>query len=373
MLCAFPTAACNKRKDALAPRVWGLQPQSLAAEEEVKKMLRNFDAAAFVSFVPATDLDARVKAAMEKEDAPDVFMLYADAIPSRAEEKRLVDLSYRLPLSNVKTDELSESARKACLYQGKTWGVPLFTDVYMLAVNRALVPTAPDTFEQFCQTAAALTEQQTTAVDKLTPQKQALLFEAALCAHDGKMLNARQTALTFTDDKGEAALGDVTSLLQSTADAPDAIGDGKAAFSILTTSERRALSEKCPDAEIALAPLFGVNRLQTVALCINPQAKDQKRAFALLEFLQGKSDELSALYKCYGAKKDLLPLSTQDEDAVVQLAQARPAPDLCGYDTLLSTYLPAAIDKAGKGVPAVDCLAEAAQISGKTIWPGKRE
>lgn len=373
MLFAFPAAACNKRKDALAPRVWCIQPQSVAAEEEVKKMVRNFDAAAFVSFVPAADIDARLKASMEKEDAPDVFMLFADAIPSRAEEKRLVDLSNRLPLSNVKTDELSESARKACLYQGKTWGVPLFTDVYMLAVNRAVVPTPPDTFDRFCQTADDLAENQTTAVDKLTPQKQALLFEAALTAHDGKMLNARQTALTFTDDKGEAALGDVTAVLQSSADAPDAIGDGKAAFSVLTTAERRVLIEKCPDAEIALAPLFGINRLQTVALCLNSQTKDQKRAFALLEFLQGKSDELSALYERYGAKKALSPLSEQDTDAVVQLAQARPAPDLCGYDTLLCTYLPAAIDKAGKGVPAADCLAEAARISSQTIWPGKRE
>ncbi|MDE6397948.1 MAG: extracellular solute-binding protein [Clostridiales bacterium] len=372
LACALPVAACKKH-DPSAVRLWCLQPQSITAEEEVQRMLRLFDADAHVSFVPASELNMRLKDATERGEAPDVFMTYGDALPDMAENKDVLDLSNYLPLSNVETDELTEASRRACAYQGKTWGVPLFADAYMLATNRALVATPPQTSEQAIAAIEKLGEQGMSSFDKLPPEKQSVLFEAILREKGGDMLNARRTHLAFASPEGAEALKSCTTLLQDMAEDNDAIGSGKAAFSIMTAAERRAFAEKYPDAEIELSSLFGYDRLQTVAVAISDASKNQKRAFRLLEYLQTHSGKLAALYKCYTAEKDLQPAVAQDKEAVLRIASARPAPDLCGFASLESAYLPAAIEKAGKGVPATDALAEAEENAKGVIWKGKRE
>ena len=371
LLCLMPSAGCRKKAQA-APRLWCVQPSTVTAEEDVRKMVREYDAEAFISFIPADEIGTRLSQAFEKDDAPDVFMLYSDAIANLAEDKKLLDISQRLPLSNVQQDELRDNARRACLYQGKTWGVPLFSDAYMLACNRALVSVPPETGAQLSALQEQLKAQDIALFEKTTPEKQSLLFEALLKEHSGAMFNARKTKLTFADEHGCAALDECAALLNDTAER-DTMGAGKAAFSIMTTAERQAYAQKFPDAEISLSPLFGLDRLQTVAIAVNAKTKDQKRAFGLLEFLQQKTDTLSALYKTYSAKKDITPLSSQDRDAVVRISEARPAPDLCGYAALVQTHLPAAIDKAQKGVPAADALTEAAKNASDAIWVGKRE
>ena len=336
-------------------------------------MLRLCDSDANVSFVPASELNMRLKDAIERDEAPDVFMTYADALPDMAENKDALDLSNYLPLSNVKTDELTEASRRACAYQGKTWGVPLFADAYMLATNRALVAVPPQTSDQAIAEIGRLRDRGVASFDKLPPEKQSVLFEALLYEKNGDMLNARRTHLTFASPEGAQAMKACTALMKDAAKDNDAIGAGKAAFSVMTAAERRAFAEKYPDAEIELSSLFGYDRLQTVAAAVSADAKDKKRAFRLLEYLQTHSGELAALYKCYAAEKDLQPAVAQDKEAVLRIANARPAPDLCGYASLENTYLPSAIEKAGKGVPASDALHEAQENAKGVIWKGKRE
>lgn len=336
-------------------------------------MVRQFDSNALISFVPAEELSVRLNAAIEKDDAPDVFMLYADSIPDLAEKEKLADLGDRLRISKVKADELSDSARRACVYQGKTRGVPIFTDVYMLATNRALVSAPPDSAEKLMSVCGELKTKQISSFEKLTPEKQSVLFEALLYSHGGKMLNGRKTKLEFTSEEGKAALENCAELLKSASDKPDSTGMGEAAFSVLTMRERAQNAERYPDSEITLSSLFGLERLQTVALGMSKQSKNQKQAFELLEFLQTETDKLSALYKRYSAKKNIEPLSTDDADAIRNLSQASPAPALCGYESLVKTYIPAAIEKAGKGVNTTDALNEAAEDASDNIWKGKRE
>ncbi len=372
LLFAFPAAACHK-KESPAAQLWCIRPADVAAEEELRRIVRLFDADAHVSFVSETEIDMRLSAAMERGEAPDAFMLHADALPDMAEKKQLLDLSNRLPLSNVQTEKLADAAKRACLYQGKTWAVPLFTDAYMLATNRALVATPPDTVAQLQAEIATLKDNGVSSFAKLTPVKQSILYEALLKTHNGAMLNARRTALTFSSQEGQAALEDCVALLQNAADEPDAIGAGKAAFSVMTSSERRKAAAQYPDAEIELSPLFGYDRLETVAVALSADTPNQKQAFRLLEFLQTHGETIAALYKNYTASKNLQPMLPQDKEAVVRIAQAKPAPDLCGFHTLETTYLPAAIEKAGKGVPAADALKEAADQASTLIWQGKRE
>lgn len=371
LLCALPAAAC--KKEAPAPRIWLIEPSSTAAETEIRQMVRQFDSNALISFVPAEELSVRLNAAIEKDDAPDVFMLYADSIPDLAEKEKLADLGDRLRVSKVKADELSDSARRACVYQGKTRGVPIFTDVYMLATNRALVSAPPDSAEKLMSVCGELKTKQISSFEKLTPEKQSVLFEALLYSHGGKMLNGRKTKLEFTSEEGKAALKNCAELLKSASDKPDSTGMGEAAFSVLTMRERAQNAERYPDSEITLSSLFGLERLQTVALGMSKQSKNQKQAFELLEFLQTETDKLSALYKRYSAKKNIEPLSTDDADAIRNLSQASPAPALCGYESLVKTYIPAAIEKAGKGVNTTDALNEAAEDASDNIWKGKRE
>ena len=40
-------------------------------------MIRNFDSSAYISFVPAKEMNIRIKSAMEKGEGPDVFMMFA--------------------------------------------------------------------------------------------------------------------------------------------------------------------------------------------------------------------------------------------------------------------------------------------------------
>ncbi len=336
-------------------------------------MVREFDAVAYISFVPVEDISARLSEAFELGTAPDVFMFDADMIPDLSEEKQLDDLTNRIGVSKIKTDELNESARRACLYQGKTMAVPLFTDVYMLATNRAIVSMPPQSFDELIGVCADLKDKKLAGFEKLAPAKQSLLYEAALTENGGKMLNAAKTKLTFSDSRGINALDGCVQVLKDAANESDAMGNEKAAFSVLTTSERRMYSEKYPDAEIELTPLFGFNRLQTFAVGVNASSAHRTRAFGIAEFLQGKSDKLAVLYKSYSAKKDVKPIMQQDEHVISNLLQAKPAPDLCGFGTLEQTYLPTAIDKALKGVNSADCLAEAAQDASAVIWKGKRE
>lgn len=371
LLCAVSCAACGK-KDVPAPRLWCVSPGSISAENEIKQLIRHYDSNVYVSFVPEEELDSRLNEAVKRGDSPDVFMLHADAIPDLVEDKKLADLTDRLRVSRVKSDELSDASRRACAYQGKNWAAPLFADVYMLATNRALVSVPPETALKLKETAGALDEKGISAFEKLSPEKQALLFEAVLGEYGGKMLDSRKTELEFVSDAGKAALGDCAEFISKSGEKDD-MGDGKAAFSVMTINERREYTDKFPDAEIELAPLFGLKRLKTVAVAVSRDSRDQKRAFGVAEYLQTITEKLAALYKRYPAGKEITPLNDADKDAAVVLSQARSAPDLCGYVSLMKTYLPAAIDKAGKDVNAGDCLSEAAENASDNIWKGKRE
>ena len=283
LLCLLPAAGCSE-KDTPAPRVWCIKPSSAAAESELKMMLRTFDADAYLSFVPANELDSRLQNAMERDEAPDVFMVFSDSLPDLAEEKKLAEIGDRLRLSKIKADELLDSARRACVYQGKSWAAPLFTDVYMLATNRSLVSVAPQTVAQLKDSAKSLEEKGVSSFEKISPQKQSLLFEAALNEHGGKMLNSRKTRLELVSPEGEAALYAVTEIFKSVDESAEAMGEDKAAYSVMTMLERRAYAAKYPDAEIELSPLLGVDRLQTVALAMSESCKNQTRAFKILEF-----------------------------------------------------------------------------------------
>lgn len=375
VLCAlalFSVSACN-RKEKTSPRVWLIAPQSMGAEQEIRALVEGYDSEATVSFVPVEEIDTRVAAALKQKNGPDVFMLHADAIPDLAEKEMINDLSTRLRTGRVKSDELSEAARRACLYQGKTWGVPMFVDVYMLACNRELVSTVPETIEALKETCAALEEKGVASFEKLSPHKQSLFYEAVVKSYGGEMLNGRNTELAFVSEAGKNALDDCVEIFRNSANGENALGEGEAAFSIYTAMERRITSEKYADTEIALGPLFGLERLQTVALATNPDSKVQSRMFGVLEFLQENTEKLAALYKTYAAREDIKPLTAEDREVAPHITQARPQPDLCGYESLLDVYLPAALTKASKGVNAADALKEAADSASSVIWPGKRE
>lgn len=375
--------------------MWLISPQNAMAEEEIKQLVVGFDPRAAVSFVPIEDMTSRLSEAAERNYPPDLILLDCDAIPDMAEDKKLDDLDMRLSVSKVKADLLSDGARRACIYQGKTYGIPMFCDVYMLATDNSLVPTPPDSFSQLKAACAGSQESSGKAseesggqsespekapmkktpmkkFDKLSPKRQSLLFESALYERGGKMFNSRRIALAFTSEAGSAALEDCAELLKGAAERSESIGDGETAFSVLTTLERRKLSEKYPDADITLSQLPGVNRLQTFALVLGKGAKEGSRAFRTAEFLYENTDKLSKLYRLYPASKEVTPLNG-DEDAVVSLISARPAPDLCGYGSLVSSYLPSAIERAGKGTDPDVLLSEVAEDASANIWRGKRE
>lgn len=369
---ALSGAGCAK-KESEAPGVWLIDPESVAAESEIRNMLGNFDADISVSFVPACELDTRVDTAMKMGRGPDVFMIYGDALPDLAEEKAISDLTARLSLDKVKMDEKLDGARRASIYQGKTWAVPVFADVYMLAVDRSIVSVAPDTVEKFVEVCADLESKGMKTFEKIVPQKKSLVFEAILGENGGAMLNSAKTKLAYSSGAGENALGDCVSVFKGESDEKDSLGDGKTAFSVYTTAERKVQAEKHPDSEISLAPLFGLERLQTVLLAANAKSRNQTRLFSVIEFLEGNADKLAGLYKTYSAGKNLKSNSHYDNEAVLVLSDARPMPDLCGFEALEKTYLPEAIDKASKGVPATDALNESIRNASGEIWKGKRE
>ena len=353
--------------------MWLIDPESVAAESEIRNMFNEYDADISVSFVPACELDTRVDTALKMGEGPDVFMIYGDALPDLAEDEAISDLSVRLPLGKVKMDEKLDGARRASLYQGKTYGVPLFVDVYMLAVDRAVVSVAPDSAEKLVAVCKDLESKGIKTFEKIVPQKKALLFEAMLGNLGGAMLNKSKTKLTYSSEAGEAALNDCVKVFSGQSDEKDSLGDGKTAFSIYTTAERKVQAEKHPDSEISLAPLFGLERMQTVLLSMNSKSRGQSRMFSVIEFLESNAEKLAGLYKTYSAEKNLKANSHYDNEAVTILSASRPMPDLCGYEALEKTYLPEAIDKASKGVNAADALNESIASAAGEIWKGKRE
>ena len=375
MLCAvfaFSGAGCAK-KESEAPRVWLIDPESVAAESEIRNMFDEYDSDISVSFVPACELDTRIDTALKLGKGPDVFMIYGDTLPDLAEEEAIADLGARLSLGKVKMDEKLDGAVRASLYQGKTWGVPIFADVYMLAFDRSVISVAPETVEKLIEVCADLEKKGMKSFEKMVPQKKSLLFEAMLKENGGAMLNKAKTKLTYSSEAGETALSDCVKIFKNESEEKDTLGDGETAFSIYTTSERKVQAEKHPDSEISLAPLFNLERMQTVLLSMNSKSKNQTRLFAVIEFLESNADKLAGLYKTYSAGKNLKSNSHYDNEAVLILSGARPMPDLCGYDALEKTYLPEAIDKASKGVNTIDSLNESIEGAAGEIWKGKRE
>lgn len=351
--CGF----CGCKKDSSAARIWIIQPSSIASETEIRQMIRNYDSSALISFVPANELNSRIAAASENDDCPNVFMYFTDGLPTMAENKKLADLSARISVSHVKADELLDSARRACLYQGKTYGVPMFCDVYMLATNRALMSVPPQNPKELSEKAAKLKDSGISPFEKLTPIKQSILFESLLENSGGSLYNSRKTKCAVNCEQGETAITDCAEYYKTQGEI-DSVGINKSAFSVMTVSERNEISQKYPDTEITMSPLFGLNRLQTVSLCMSDSSANQKRDFEIIEFLYSKLDKLSAAYKCYSAKKEIKPLRPEDTDIVKYIAQATPSPDLRSYESLASVYIPSAIDKVSKGVNAADALNE---------------
>lgn len=377
LLCLFclpfgSFAGCKKEEKANV--VWLISPASSSAEDEVRSIVKEYDSDITVSFVPEKEVGSRYKAAVLRGEAPDAVMLYTDDIPDLAEEKRLLDLSDRVRLSDVKTDECTDGARRACLYQGKTWAVPFFCDVYMLAFDRTLVPLPPQSMTETENAVKALKAQkkEVSSFGALDAAQKALVYEAIATEKGSRMLNDRKTKLTVASEEGQNAAKAYASLMQDASGEKDAFGTGKAAFSVLTAYERAALKEEQPEAEIGLAPL-AVNRLQTLAIALSDTASQKTHVFRLVEFLYEKRDELAALYKRYTAAKKIEPSVPDDEQAVQLMTTARPAPDLCGYRTFANVYLVSALEQIGKGVDAEAALSEAAKEGAALIWKGKRE
>lgn len=350
-------SVCGCKKDDTAARIWIIQPSSLSAETEIRQMLRGYDSSALISFVPANEINSRVDAAAEKGECPNVFMYFTDGLPALAENKTVADLSARLSVSHVKSDELLESARRACLYQGKTYGVPAFCDVYMLATNRSLISVPPSTPGELSEKSAELKKGGISPFEKLTPVKQSILFESLLENNGGKLYNPLKTKCAFTNEQGETAIQSCAEYYKTQGEI-DSVGVNESAFSVMTISERNELSQKYPDTEITMSPLFGLNRLQTVSFCMAESSSNQKRDFEIIEFLYSKLDKLSSAYKCYSSKKDITPIRSEDTDIVKYIAQATPAPDIKSYEPLSKVYIPSAIDKVSKGVDPADALKE---------------
>lgn len=363
---------CNKKESAAV--VWLISPAAAGAEEEIRAMIKTYDPDITVSFVPEEEAAIRYKEALLRNNAPDAFMFSADDIPDLAEEKQLLDLSDRLRLSSIHTDECTDGARRACLYQGKSWAVPFFCDAYMLAYDRTLVPLPPQSMAE-AENAVKAAKAEKGDVSSFAPldaHRAALLFEAIAKENGENMLNGRETKLTVASESGVKAAKAYTALMKDASREQDAFGSGKAAFSVLTAYERAQLKEAHPEAEIGLAPL-PVNRLQTLAVGMSPDSKSKTHVFRLCEFLFEKKDELSASYKRYTAEKDIRPLAPDDEQAVRRTVSARPAPDLCGYKTFTDTYLVSALERIGHGVDEEVALSEAAEQGASVIWKGKRE
>ncbi|MDE7395409.1 MAG: extracellular solute-binding protein, partial [Clostridiales bacterium] len=344
------------------------------AEEEIRAMIKTYDPEITVSFVPEEEAGMRYKEAFLRGKAPDAFMFFADDIPDLAEEKQLLDLSNRLRVSDIHSDEFTDGARRACLYQGKTWAVPFFCDAYMLAYDRTLVSLPPQSMTEVenAVKAAQAEKGEVASFAPLDARKSALLYESVAKENGEELLNGRETKLTVASEAGVKAAKAYTALMKDASTEKDSFGSGKAAFSVLTAYERAQLKQANPSAEIGLAPL-PVNRLQTLAIGMSPDSKSQTHVFRLCEFLFKKKDELSALYKRYSAEKSIEPLAPDDEQAVRQIASARPAPDLCGYKTFTNTYLISALERIGHGVDAKVALSEAAEQGAAVIWKGKRE
>lgn len=376
LLCVFclPAVFCGCGKKSNGVVVWLISPTASGAEEEIRALIKTYDPEITVSFLPEEEATMRYKEALERGTAPDAFLFSADDIPDLAEKKHILDLSDRLRLSDVKTDTLTDGARRACLYQGKTWGVPLFCDAYMLAFDRTLVPLPPQSMGETenAVKAAQAKQKEAASFASLDATRSALLYECLTQEKGGEILNGRETKLTVASKEGIEAANDYASLMKDASRDTDAFGGGKAAFSVLTAYERAQKKKENPTAEIGLAPL-PVNRLQTLALGLSPSAENKTRAFRLCEFLFEHKNELAAVYKRYTAEKDISPLFPDDEQAVRLIVSARPAPDLCGYKTFANTYLVRALEQIGNGVDATAALSEAAAKGAELIWKGKRE
>ena len=374
VLCLPAALFCGCGKAKSAASLWLIEPTAAGAEEEIRALIKTYDPDITVSFLPEAEASMRYKEAFKRGKAPDAFMFSADDIPDMAEEKQLLDLSDRLRLSDIKGDTLVEGARRACLYQGKSWAVPFFCDVYMLAFDRTLVSLPPASMQETEDAVKAVkTEKKETASFSLPDATRAALLYECFAKEKGEdILNGRQTKLTVASKEGVQAAQSYVQLMKDASTEKDAFGSGKAAFSVLTAYERAQRKTENPQTEIGLAPL-PVNRLQTLALGMSPSSENKTNMFRLCEFLFENKDKLSALYKRYTAQKDISPLMPDDEQAVRLITSARPAPDLCGYKTFLNTYLVAALEQIGNGVDAETALTEAAKEGSSIIWQGKRE
>ena len=375
ILCVFctPVLFCGCSKKPSSAVVWLIAPTAAGAEEEIRALVKTYDPEITVSFLPEKEATMRYKDALERGKAPDAFLFSADEIPDLAEDKQLLDLSDRLRLSDIKADTLTDGARRACLYQGKTFAVPFFCDVYMLAFDRTLVPVPPQSMAETenAVKAAKAKQKDASSFAPVDATRAALLYECISEEKGGALLNGRETKLTVTSKEGIEAANAYASLMKD-ASKEETFGDGKAAFSVLTAYERAQREKENATAQIGLAPL-PVARLQTLALGLSPSSENKTRVFRLLEYLFENKDKLSAVYGRYTAEKDISPRMPDDEQAVRLIVSARPSPDLCGYKTFVNTYLVGALEKIGNGVDAESALSEAAEKGAELIWPGKRE
>lgn len=158
--------------------------------------------------------------------APDLYHNEANYIPSYVAMEALTDLGPYLDASTrVSREDLLPHPLELCTYEGKLYGIPFWQDAVQLYYNKDLMAQAgldpenpPRDWDALRAAAAAIVKRDDSG--KLVTAGLALdswsiirVFQAALYAWGGKLLNDDNTASAFNSDEGEAALQTLVDLI----------------------------------------------------------------------------------------------------------------------------------------------------------------
>lgn len=277
--------------------------------------------------VPAEQASQVLSTRIAGNNAPDVAYVNASDVADYASRDAAVDLVNYIDRSDVvKPDDYVDAFRQFVTYDDKLWGLPMGGETTGLFYRTDLFEEAgidgpPATWEEFEQTAAALTDESENqyGFEVFAPES-AYYFQPWLYQAGGDLMSADGKEIAFTSDEARTAADFYVDLAQyapkdylnsNSWDGRVAFAEGQVGMYMAGAWFAGTLAEEFPDIEgkWATAPLpDGEAGCKTTiagdSLVMMDQTKNPDAAWLWMEFLS-RPDVLART--TYGTEGTLLP------------------------------------------------------------------
>ncbi|MEK3885506.1 ABC transporter substrate-binding protein [Paenibacillus sp. PL2-23] len=288
---------------------WVYEPETQERKDVLVNLIAQYEEQSGhtinTTFIPKDDFNTKLNSSIVAGQNPDVSYLDQPLVPKFAEDGVLLELeAYANGENGINKEEFYQGALGTVTVGGKLYGLPLNQTTVALFYNKDLMPTPPQTWEEWVQASSEIYKaNEIAAFEGLgTGGWGAWLLPALVHSGGGTMVNDEETAATFGSEQGIAAVELVNQLLEysdkAVRESNNAFGNGLIATKISGPWEMGGFKSNFPDLNYGVALIPHAEGQQSYSniggddLVIYENTKAPEAAWDFIKFLTNDQNSI---------------------------------------------------------------------------------